>query len=91
VHCVAELHHIAKKVGPVTEALQNTWHLLPAGFLTPLVIDVSHIASRVGVFNQLDLGLFIVHGADLTTSGYTMRTVFAISIFDRRLSTQMRD
>jgi hypothetical protein len=23
VHRVAELHHVAKKVGPVTEALQN--------------------------------------------------------------------
>ena len=69
VHSVAELHDIAKKVRPVTEALQNARHLLPAGFLTPFVIDGSHIASRIGVFNQLDFGLFVIHGADLTISG----------------------
>jgi hypothetical protein len=69
VHRVTELHNIAKKVGPVTEALQNTRHLLPAGFLTPLIVDGSHFASRIGIFNQLDLGLFVFHGTGLTISG----------------------
>jgi len=69
VHRVTELHHVAKKVGPVTEALQNPRHLLPAGFLTPLVIDRSHVASSIGIFNQLDFGLFVIHRADLAIFG----------------------
>jgi hypothetical protein len=69
VYRVAELHHVAKKVGPVTEALQNPRHLLPAGFLTPLVIDYGHVASSIGVFNQLNFGLFVIHGAGLAISG----------------------
>jgi hypothetical protein len=68
VHCVAEFHHVVKKVGPVTEALQNPRHLLPTGFLTPLVIDCGHVASSIGIFNQLDFGLFVIHGANLAIS-----------------------
>jgi len=64
-----ELHHVAKKVGPVTEALQNPRHLLPAGFLTPLVIDCGHVAGSIGIFNQLDFGLFVIHVVDLAISG----------------------
>jgi len=59
VHRVAELHDLAKKVGPVAEALQNARHLLPTGFPTPFVVDGSHVASRIGIFNQFDLGLFV--------------------------------
>jgi len=79
VHRVAELDDFTKKVGPVTEALQNARHLLPAGFLTPFVIDGSHVTSRFGILNQLDLGFFVTQEAVLTQH-YTMRTIFAVSI-----------
>jgi len=76
VHRVTKLQDVTKKIGPVAEALQNSRHLLPAGLLTPLVIDSSHFASRVGIFNQLDLGFFDTHGADLTISGIYQEVKF---------------
>ena len=61
VNRVAELHHVPQKVRPMTEALQNPRHLLPARFRAPLVVDLRDIAGRVYVFNQLDLRGILSH------------------------------
>lgn len=61
VHRIAKLHHVAQKIRPMTEALQNPRHLLPARFRAPFVIDLRDIARRVHVFNQLDLRGILSH------------------------------
>jgi hypothetical protein len=58
---VAKLHDIAKKIGPVAEALQNSRHLLSARLLPPFVIDGCHVASGIGVLDHPDLGLVLSH------------------------------
>jgi len=55
MHRVAKLHHVAQKVRPMAEALQNSRHFLTPGFRTPLVVDLGDVARRVHVFNEVDL------------------------------------
>jgi hypothetical protein len=58
---VAEPDHFAQEIGPMAEALENTGHLLAAGLLSPFVVNLRNFAVRVGVFNQIDLGLVATH------------------------------
>src|ERR1700744_1183407 len=69
VHSVAELYHLAKKVRPVAHALQNAWHLLSPGHLTPFVVHLRHFASGVSVLNQPDLGFVVGHSTALYHAG----------------------
>lgn len=59
MHRVAELHHLAKKVGAMAEALQNAGHLLASRLGAPLIVDFGNLTGRVFVLNELDLGLVI--------------------------------
>ena len=52
---VAELHDLAEKVGPVTEAFEYAWHLLTAGVGTPLVIHLGDFTGCIRVFDECDL------------------------------------
>ena len=52
MHRVAKFHHIAQKIRPMTEALQNAGHFLASGFRAPLLVDLGDIARRVHIFNQ---------------------------------------
>lgn len=65
---VAESENFAQKIGPVAETLQDARHLLPAGFLAPLVVDRGYIAGRVSVFNDPDFGFGVSHGSQLPVS-----------------------
>jgi hypothetical protein len=55
VHRIAETHHLAQKIGPMAEALQNARHLLAAGLAPPLVVDFGNVAGCVCVFDEADL------------------------------------
>ena len=56
---VAELHHLAKKVRAMAEALQNTGHLLASRLGAPLFVDLGNFAGRVFILDELDLGLVV--------------------------------
>lgn len=58
---VAKLEDIAEKVRAMTEALQNTGHLLASGFFAPFVVDGGHVAFCVCVFNELNFGSVLGH------------------------------
>lgn len=61
MHSVAKLHDVAQKIRSMAETFQNTRHLLPAGFVAPFIVDGGYVALRIGVFNQLNLGLGLCH------------------------------
>jgi hypothetical protein len=62
VNCIAETHHLAQKIRPMTEAFENARHLLPAGLAPPLVVDLGNVAGRVRVFDEADLCFWMSHG-----------------------------
>lgn len=59
MHRVAELHHLAKKIGAMAEALQNAGHLLAARLGAPLIVNLGYFTGRVFVLDELDLGLVV--------------------------------
>jgi len=68
---IAEFHHVAQEIGPMTEALQDTRHLLPSGFRAPLVVNLGDLSGRIGIFNQLDLGFVVCHGSANLCANYS--------------------
>jgi hypothetical protein len=58
---VAEFHHVAQKIRPMAEALQNTRHLLTARLGAPFVVHLGDFPFRVAIFDELDFGLVVRH------------------------------
>lgn len=58
---IAELHHVAQKVRPVAEALQNAGHLRATRLGAPLFVHLGHIAGGVRIFDDVDLGRLVGH------------------------------
>jgi hypothetical protein len=80
VHRVAKLHHVTQKIRPMAEALQNTRHFGAPGFRAPFVVDLSDIASRVRVFNQLDLRGILSHRGETICTTISRGILYAESI-----------
>jgi hypothetical protein len=62
VHGVAEAHHFAQKIRPMTETLEDSGHLLTAGVGAPFVVDGCNLAGCFRVLNRFDFHLLIGHG-----------------------------
>ena len=58
---IAEANDFAQKIGPVTEALEDARHLLPARLAPPLVICFCDVACSIGVFNEDYLCFWMGH------------------------------
>ena len=65
VHRIAEAHHFARKIRPVTEALEDARHLLPPGLAPPLVVDFGDIAGSICVFDEADLCSWMNHSSSV--------------------------
>ena len=61
VHGVAEAHHLAQKIRPMAETLEDAGHLLTTGVGAPFVVDKGNFAVCVRVFNYIDVRLMIGH------------------------------
>ena len=61
VHRVTEAHHLAQKIRPMTETLEDAGHLLTTGVGAPLVVDRCNLAGCVRVFHYIDFRLVITH------------------------------
>lgn len=61
VNRIPEFQHVAQKVRPVAETLQDAGHLRAARLGPPLIVDLCEIAARLGVFDNVDLGRFAGH------------------------------
>jgi hypothetical protein len=68
VHGVTEAHHLAQKIRPMTETLEDTGHLLTTGVGAPFVVDNCNLAGCVRVFNHVDFRLMIGHGLRQTSA-----------------------
>lgn len=75
MHRIPKFHHIMQKVGPMTEALENAGHVLPARFRAPLVVHFGNIAGSVPVFNELDFGCLVSHGAGIDWNEYITQKI----------------
>jgi hypothetical protein len=58
---VAEAHHLAQKIRPMAETLEDTGHLLTTGVCAPLVVYLRHLAGSVRIFNDVDFRFRIAH------------------------------
>lgn len=68
VHRIAETHDLAQKIRPMTEALEDARHLLPAGLAPPLVVDFGDVAGSIRVFDEADLRFWMSHCSSVRAS-----------------------
>jgi hypothetical protein len=62
VNRIAELNHVTKEIGTMTEAFQNAGHLLAARLGAPLVVDLGYFTRCITVFDEFDLSFVVRHG-----------------------------
>jgi hypothetical protein len=53
---VGKLHHLPQKVGARAKTFDDTWNLRSSGAGAPEVISLVHLAGRIGVFDNRNLG-----------------------------------
>ena len=58
---IAEAHHIAQKIRPMAETLQDSGNPLTSRLRAPLVIDARDLSSSLSIVDQVDLRLGFFH------------------------------
>src|SRR5271166_691753 len=56
MNSVGEVHHLAEKVGPRAEALDDAGNLRPSRARAPVIVGGKSVAGRFGIFDDANLG-----------------------------------